>query len=170
MNNQRGLRANLLLYEDISDRERILMEAKQLFGNDADIIIQKAMHNSESTSTAFKDCLQKEINKKKAMCSINTSDIFYITKQAWEEMRTNQQQFIIVKTIKQRIMPDSFLEKLKFWKWIKREIVGYLIEFVGKSHEISPIYEVSTSFESLSKACNQAVESMETICTVLKNN
>lgn len=55
MNNQRGLRSNLLLYEDMVDRERILTEAKKLFGNDTDTVIQKAMHDSQSTSETFKD-------------------------------------------------------------------------------------------------------------------
>ena len=159
MNNQRGLRANLLLYEDMVDRERILTEAKQLFGNDTDTVIQKAMHDSESTSATFQDCLQNEINKKKAVCLIQSGDTFYITKQAWEEMTVNRSQFIIVKTIKQRNIPTSLFERLKFWKWIKKEIVGYLVEFVGKTQETSSIYEVSTSFESLSKACSRAVES-----------
>ena len=101
---------------------------------------------------------------------IQTGDTFYVTKQAWEEMGVNRSQFIIVRTIRQRNIPTSLFERLKFWKWIKKEIVGYLVEFVGKSQETSPIYEVSTAFESLSRVCNQAVESMETICEALKNN
>lgn len=159
MNNQRGLRAKLLLYEDMVDRERILTEAKQLFGNDADAIIQKAMHDSESTSATFQDCLQNEINKKKATCLIQPGDTFYIVKQAWEEMTINRSQFVIVRTLKQRNIPTSWFERLKFWKWIKKEVVGYLVKFVGKTQETSSIYEVSTAFESLSKACSQAVES-----------
>lgn len=168
MNNQRGLRTNLLLYEDIADTEKILTEARQLFGNNTDAIIQKAIHNSESSSTTFKDCLQNEINKKKAAYLIQPGDTFYVTKKAWEEMGTNRSQFVTVKTIKQRNIPISWIERLKFWKWIKKEIAGYLVEFIGKSQETSPIYEVSTAFESLSRACNQAVESMETVCETLK--
>lgn len=167
MNNQRGLRSNLLLYEDMADRERILTEAKQLFENDADAIIQKAMHDSESTSATFEDCLQKEINKKKSMYLIQPGDTFYVTKQAWEEMGINCSQFVIIKTIKQRNIPTSWFERLKFWKWIKKEIVGYLVEFVGKAQETSSTYEVSTSFESLSKACNQAVESFGNLNNLL---
>ena len=128
------------------------------------------MHDSESTSATFKDCLQNEINKKKAACLIQSGDTFYVTKQAWEEMTVNRSQFIIVKTIKRRNIPNSWFERLKFWKWIKKEIVGYLVEFVGKTQETSSIYEVSTAFESLSKACGQAVESMKTVCEALKNN
>ena len=159
MSNQRGLRANRILCEDMADRERILTEAKQLFGNDTDAIIQKAMHDSESTSATFKDCLQNEINKKKAVCLIQSGDIFYVAKQTWEEMTVNRSQFIIVKTIKQRNIPISWFERLKFWKWIEKEIVGYLVEFVGKTQETSSIYEVSTAFESFSKACGEVIES-----------
>lgn len=153
MNNQRGLRTNLLLYEDIAD---------------TNAIIQKAMHNSESSSATFKDCLQDEINKKKTVYLIQPGDTFYVTKQAWEEMGINRSQFVIIRTIKQRNIPISWFERLKFWKWIKKEIAGYLVEFIGKFQETSPIYEVSTAFESLSRACNQAVESMETVCETLK--
>lgn len=167
MNNQRGLRANLILYEDMDDRERILTEAQQLFGNDADAIIQKAMHDSESTSATFKDCLQNEINKKKAVCLIQSGDTFYVAKQAWEGMGVNRSQFVIVKTIKRRNIPTSLFERLKFWKWIKKEIVGYLVEFVGKAQETSSTYEVSTSFESLSKACSRAVESFDNLNNLL---
>lgn len=65
MNNKRGLRANLLLYEDMADKERILMEAKQLFGNDADMIIQKAKQTAETTTVTFQEALNKEIEKLK---------------------------------------------------------------------------------------------------------
>lgn len=65
MNNQRGSRASLFLYEDIADRERILMKIKKLFGNDADMIVQKAKQTAETTTMTFQETLDKEIEKLK---------------------------------------------------------------------------------------------------------
>ena len=94
---------------------------------------------------------------------IQTGDTFYVTKQAWEEMGVNRSQFVIIRTIKQRNVPTSLFERLKFWKWIKKEIIGYLVKFIGKAQETSSIYEVSTAFESLSKVCSQVVESFDNL-------
>lgn len=63
MKNKRGLRANLLIYEDLINSEQILNNINKLFDNQANDIIQQAKHLSETTTLTFQEALNQIVGE-----------------------------------------------------------------------------------------------------------
>lgn len=63
MENKRGLRANLFIYEDLINSEQILNNINKLLDNQANDIIQQAKRLSETTTLTFQEAFNQIIEK-----------------------------------------------------------------------------------------------------------
>lgn len=77
MNNKKGLRSNLLIYEDLADRERILKEVNELFEEEANSVLKKCKLLSKTTTMTFQEALDKEIEKLNKFNLDNPSILWY---------------------------------------------------------------------------------------------